>query len=762
MAAYLAITAGFPSQTLRLEEPGAFVVGRAPDCAFTIVHPEISRYHCQFGWDGRMCTLEDLGSRRGTRLNGEVVDARAEVRPGDKVGIGPITIEFGLGDPPARQPEEPPRPNAGATRIFILGKVADRIAPEEGQELSIGRDPKCEVVLNHPGVSRRHATIRSLPKGGCVVTDLHSTAGSFVNGHRFDSHELTVGDRLQIGPFTFQYDGQVLIRIGATPGAGIQANCLTQNGHSPSPILDDVSFEIRPSQFTGILGPSGAGKSTLLNTLAGLRAPAKGRVIVDGQDLYGDDNAETFGLVPQEDIVHRELTVSQALRFAAKLRLPASTPSVEIQKLILQTMDQLGVRDQADKRIARLSGGQRKRVCVAVELLAKPAALFLDEPSSGLDPASEFQLMEVLRELTNTGCTVVCTTHVMENAYLMDELVVLCGGCLVFLGTAQETREYFGVSRLHALYDRLQDKPAKAWKEQYQAKHPTSIPDDEPLSGRLQMGSRRRPPFALPILLERQWAILAADWRNFVILVGQPVVIAVLVAWVTNDQSLAFFFAYVATLWFGCSNAAQEIVKELPIHRRERLVGIGTHSYLGSKFLFLSVITSLQALILYGCLLASQNGTDGTPIWQIVGLLGTATAAVGIGFAISALARSVMQAVLIVPLVLIPLILFSGQPIPANEMKPAVYVVAYPMPTFAAQTLMDASFLWEQTIGRDTLSDHWASFRNLNRSGDLHTGQVFESTRPMVFAIATHIIWTAVMYLVAWSGLRRQERRSEG
>ena len=195
-----------------------------------------------------------------------------------------------------------------------------------------------------------------------------------------------------------------------------------------------------------------------------MRAPERGAVFVDGEDIYSGHDPRSFGFVPQEDIVHPELTVSEALRFSARLRLPAHTPPLEIQKLILQTIDQLGLRAHAAKSISQLSGGQRKRVSVGVELLARPSILFLDEPSSGLDPATEFQLMELLRDLADTGCTIVCTTHVMENAYLMDQLIVLVGGCLAFQGSAQSAREYFGVPKLTALYDRLGEQPPKHWQ----------------------------------------------------------------------------------------------------------------------------------------------------------------------------------------------------------------------------------------------------------------------------------------------------------
>ncbi len=767
MPAYITIVSGAAAKFLRFEAAGSFLAGRAPDCAFVLNDAEVSRHHCRFDWDGTTCTVEDLSSRRGTLWNGAPLVAKAALKPGDKLSIASLVLEFGMGEPPSTSSVQPkPSGTAAGIPVLVAGKETDHIEPNPKTELAIGRDPQCDVVLNHPGVSRRHASLR-IVGGGCVVTDLQSSAGSFVNGHRFDSHELTVGDRLQIGPFDFQYDGKSLVRIAAARGSSIRVMNLDQ-GDLQHLRLDDLTFTISSSRFTGILGPSGAGKSTLLHALAGLHAPLRGKVLVDGEDIYATDTPRAFGLVPQEDIVHRELKVAEALRFSARLRLPAATPSIEIQKLILQTMDQLGLRPHADKPVARLSGGQRKRVSVAVELLARPAVLFLDEPSSGLDPATESQLMEVLRELTNTGCTVVCTTHVMENAYLMDELIIISGGCLAFLGTAQEAREYFGVNRLHALYERLLERPAVEWKQEFAAKRPPAEPQ-EPRAPATEWKPRKR-ALALPILLARQWAILASDWRNFVILGGQPLIIALLVAWVCSpkgddkpDASLALFFGYLATLWFGCSNAAQAIVKEIPIYRRERLIGVSARSYLASKYIFLFAITAAQAFVLYGCLRMSL-AVDGAASLHLGALLGVALSSVGIGCAISALARSMMQAVLIVPLILIPQILFSGHPVKAYEMKDPVYAVAFPMPTFASQTMVDVSFFWNQKVGGEISTDHYASLHNLQRNkliaaADLRNGSYFTNGRPALVGLVTHLLWAVITFCVAYLGLRRQERK---
>jgi ABC-type multidrug transport system ATPase subunit/pSer/pThr/pTyr-binding forkhead associated (FHA) protein len=754
MPAYLVVTGGLPPKAFALKR-GLSVLGRSSEADFPLKHVEISRKHCSFAWDETSCRVEDLGSVRGTKVNGERITGPTMLKPGDKVGVGPAILEFGLGEPPVIGEQTAAGAGGPDASMLVHGKAADSIVVKG--ELTIGRDSGVDVWLNDPGVSRRHAMVK-LANGGVVVTDLNSTAGSFVNGHRFDTHQLTIGDRLQIGPFFFQFDGHALNRVANAAGGAIRAaNVFFRSGALT--ILDDIELAIPASRFVGIIGPSGAGKSSLLTALSGLHAPDRGAIFVDGEDIYAGNEPRSFGFVPQEDIVHPELTVSEALRFSARLRLPAGTPAVEIQKLILQTLDQLGLRPHAAKPIHHLSGGQRKRVSVGVELLARPAILFLDEPSSGLDPATEFQLMELLRDLADTGCTIVCTTHVMENAFLMDQLIVLVGGCLAFQGPAQSTREYFGVPKLTALYDRLGERKPREWQSAFRERNLAGAVEtrDPSGAGSLPAGKVRR-AFALPILLAREWAILRSDWRNFILLASQPLVIAALVCWVSKDRALIMFFAYLATLWFGCSNAAQEIVKELAIYRRERLVGVGAHSYLASKFLFLFAITALQAVLLYVAMLIGSGGRDGSVTLQLAALFGTTLAAVGIGCAISALSRSVMQAVMFVPLILIPQIIFSGYTVAPGDMSKAVLAVSRLTPTFSAQTVMDTSYLWQREFRGDLLTDHHQAIRNLDPERDFNTGDVFNRGRPAVMALIGHLLWGVVTYFAAWFTLKKRER----
>ncbi|MDD5200835.1 MAG: ATP-binding cassette domain-containing protein [Terrimicrobiaceae bacterium] len=617
--------------------------------------------------------------------------------------------------------------------------------------LVFGRSADADVLLPDPSVSRRHLALRAHPEGW-LLEDLGSKSGSYLNGRLFQREPLTYGDIVGVGPFAFRFDGCHLRQALDAAGASVLAIGLTKDA-GPARILDGISLSIEPGQFIGVIGPSGAGKSTLLDALCALRPADEGAVFIDGRDLYENTDVlrDEFGYVPQDDIVPLDLSVEQALGYSARLRLPKATPDAVRRRLVAQTINALGLAERARTRVGRLSGGQRKRVSVAAELLSRPRLLFLDEPTSGLDPAAEFALMELLRRLAANGCTIVCTTHVMENAYLVDRLAILRAGRLAFFGPPEEAREHFGVERLTQIYERLRggDSDAPAWSPSVLAAPSARV--DRPLPP-----SRR--PAALPILLRREWATLCADWKNLLLVLGQPILIAVLVTWVSRDASLILFFAYIATLWFGCGNAAQEVVKELPMFRRERLIGLGRHAYLLAKTLSISRITVLQSLLAYGVMQLCAQGIGGSAGWQIAGLVATSFAAVGIGLAISALARSVLQAVMLVPLVLIPQILFSGFTPPAGEMQAGPYAVSRVMPSAAVQSVMDVSLFWGRTIAGAMRVDYPSAFSNLNRDHSLRNGQTFVNSAPASQGLATLVAWSLATYGIAWAALRKRER----
>jgi ABC-type multidrug transport system ATPase subunit len=737
------------------------VIGRSTEADLVLTHPEISRRHCRILSQEGVFLIEDLGSQRGTVVNGSPIAGQMQLTAGDQIALGPVVIGFGKSS--AAQP-----PSGEASVVEALGAPGTVVYATEavdrlplGKRLVFGRSQEVDVQLNDPMVSRRHAVVEESADGFRVL-DLYSRAGSFVNGRRFDEHQLIIGDQLQLGPFCFVFTGRELHRILRVSVGKVIATGLNRTAGG-NLILEDVSFVAEPGQFIGILGPSGAGKSTLLGALSGLKPADSGKILINDTDFYENLNQlrSMFGYVPQDDIVHGDLTTVEALTFAARLRLPAGTPRPAIDALVHQTMASLGLTERKDLRISLLSGGQRKRVSVGVELLRRPPLIFLDEPTSGLDPFSEFKLMELLRRLADTGCTVICTTHVMENVFLMDQIAVLLAGKLLFQGPPDAARARFGVSRLSALYDMLQTIDPKTVTP---FSPEITAPSTPPTTEQRPAAIKQRRPFALPILLQRQLAIFRADFKNLIIALGQPLVIGLLVCWVTDKAPLIQFFAYVATLWFGCSNSAQEIVKESAIFRRERLVGLSRNSYLMSKFVWMGTITSLQSIILYACALITLRVPLSAAPMEILGLLLLGYAATGIGLAISSFARSALQAVMLVPLILIPQILFSGFTVQTDEMDPFVLAVAQIMPSFAAERISDSSLLFNQKIGGDVTSKYNIPYDNLNQftrsiSGQrLKTGQIYTNTRPLIVGYLSLFLWSAMGFVLSYLGLILKEK----
>jgi len=749
----ISILAGLPPRSEILPSENV-IVGRAAEVDLILSHPEVSRRHCRILREGESWFVEDLGSQRGTVVNGNRISGRTALRPGDQIQVGPVLLALGASHEESSTAPELVNPLGSC---MYKGKPADSISL--GSDLIFGRSGDVDVLLSDPVVSRRHAMIESGPKGYRLL-DLHSKSGSFVNGRRFDEHDLVIGDQIQFGPFFFIYDGKQLIRVRRLSVGRIIAVGLIKQGDN-GPILKRAGFVAEPGQFIGILGPSGAGKTTLLNALSGLRPAESGKILFDQTDLYKNlgQLRSLFGYVPQDDIVHSDLTVTEALTFAARLRLPAGTPRSEIGKLVDHTIASLGLSDRVNLKTGRLSGGQRKRVSVGVELLSRPPLLFLDEPTSGLDPLAEFKLMELLRRLADTGCTVVCTTHVMENVYLMDQIAIISDGRVVFQGAPDEARSRFGVTRLSALYDALQaidPKTLPAFEPAVPGEPEQERPSAVPLA-------KKKRAFSLPILLQRQFAIFRADVKNLIILLAQPIIIGALVAWVASDPQLDQFFAYIATLWFGCSNSAQEIVRELPIYRRERLVGLSRWSYLTSKFLWMGGLTAIQSLLIYATITLGRLGTNGVAHWQVIGLILLAFAATGIGLTVSAFARTPMQAVMLVPLLLIPQILFSGFTVSTEDMAPPVLMLSQIMPSFASERIADVSFLIDKKISGELAHDYSKAYFNINdwyrsRTGErLKTGTVYTDTRPLWVAYLSLILWTLSGYIGSFWLLGRKE-----
>ncbi len=243
----------------------------------------------------------------------------------------------------------------------------------------------------------------------------------------------------------------------------LRVDKLEQRAGSKILLAGGISFQIRPGSFTGLLGPSGSGKSTLLKACCGLHRPTKGQVLINGTDFYANPDRwrDQIGYVPQDDILHQELSVEKAIFYAARLRLPAEMTPERRKALCSRVIAEVGLQERQQVRIRRLSGGQRKRASVAVELLNRPGLLFLDEPTSGQDPRLEEDMMQLFRRLAREGSTVLVTTHAMASIELLDCVILLQAGWLVYMGPPTGLLEFFNSRSYEGIFRVLaQDTPA--------------------------------------------------------------------------------------------------------------------------------------------------------------------------------------------------------------------------------------------------------------------------------------------------------------
>ena len=382
-----ALTASVLHAGRRIALDDELTLGRADDNDVVLADERASRHHARIRRrDGRFA-IDDLGSRHGTYLNGERLggESRALER-GDSIEIGSQRLRFLDG--------QETRVASGELLVIAIQRVFF-----EGECLSIGRDPANDVVLTDPNVSRFHAEL--VRDGDAIeLIDMGSRNGTRLDGEPVTRHRLETGSEIGIGPYRLVFDGASLIARDDHGAMRLDATRVAMSV-SGKQILEPTSLSIEPGELVAIIGESGAGKSTLLKALAGVTRPTSGRVTVNGEDLLG--RLTDVGYVPQDDIVHPLLTVREALGYAARLRLPEDVSDEEIDAAIARVLGELSLAEHAGTMIGSLSGGQRKRTGVATELLNRPSVLFLDEPTTGLDPGLETQMMKLFRELSMIG-----------------------------------------------------------------------------------------------------------------------------------------------------------------------------------------------------------------------------------------------------------------------------------------------------------------------------------------------------------------------
>ncbi|MFF2779074.1 FHA domain-containing protein [Streptomyces sp. NPDC058052] len=523
-----------------------------------------------------------------------------------------------------------PRP-AGVSRPGATGtfRRPTAVRPLPEHTVRIGRAPDNDVVVADLVVSRHHAELIARPDGTYWIHDLGSHNGTFLNGRPVvDPVRVTADDIVGIGRSAFCLAGGQLVEFTDTGEISLDVQELAVTvDRGRKTLLDGVSFPVGEKSLLAVVGPSGAGKSTLLGALTGQRPADRGTVLYDGRDLYRDyaELRQRIGLVPQDDILHLQLTVRRALAYAAELRFPGDTAPAERHARVEEVIGELGLTERADQPIHSLSGGQRKRVSVALELLTKPSLLFLDEPTSGLDPGMDRSVMHMLRGLADDGRTVVVVTHSVLSLDVCDRLLVLApGGRVAYYGPPDDTLSFFGFAQWPEAFEAFETERDRDWAGQYRGSrfHRRYIDDatvrpyapvggDPGSAGAPGVQAAHAPPpkpqswgSQLRTLVRRYTAALAADRTFLAIMIALPFVMGAMARALSegslNPESTlnVLLILCVGGVLTGAANAVRELVKERSIYRRERAVGLSRSAYLASKVVVLGTITVVQAVVL--------------------------------------------------------------------------------------------------------------------------------------------------------------------
>jgi ABC transport system ATP-binding/permease protein len=585
------------------------------------------------------------------------------------------------------------------TEDLPIIELADRT------EVIVGRSRACTVSMSHASISKQHARFVNL-NGGVELEDLNSRFGTSVNGVQVRRTRLKLGDLVRFGSGTaYRFLGDKLRPELDPLGLAVRLSDVAVETKEGKRLLHRVSLDIAAGSFVALLGPSGAGKSILLGCLATTRRPTAGNVTFDsGKPLEGSDLAyyrSKLGYVPQEDIIDPMLTVRENIRFAARLRLPGATDA-EIDSRVDAILEDVGLVAHQDTRAVILSGGQKKRVSVAIELLMRPRLLLLDEPTSGLDPGMQAHIMDMLRRLARQGITVVASTHTLDTLRYFDSVIVLgprdgVTG-VVFHGEPAALFSAFDVRDAADLFDVVaRGKSCPAGDGEAEAglsavAEQTGTNPESPAVPIDAFSPVNSPAFAVNkirsvdtvvaqgrVVFERTVRAFLRDKGALRLAIVQPIFLAFLIVFAeANASSSRFihFFLVLAAIWMGMTLTVRELVRERALYLRDRLGGLLPDGYLLGKGAFSVVASAAQGIALYTCarilmpLLVAGDPRNvlypleaySSILCLALGFVALILAAIGgalIGLTISSLAKSEQAAIAFLPLVILPQLLFS-------------------------------------------------------------------------------------------------------
>jgi len=560
---------------------------------------------------------------------------------------------------------------------------------------TIGRANDNDIVIQDVLASRHHAFLVDTPLG-LEIRDAHSINGTFVNGVRVGSAVLSEGDVVTIGNIDLVLTNGALIRRteAATRSGGLEVNGV-QFRIDGKQLLDNISLTARPGTLTAIIGGSGAGKTTLSRLIAGYTRPSGGNVTFEGHDIHAEyaTMRSRIGMVPQDDVVHRQLTVNQALGYAAELRLPPDTSKEERAQIVAQVLEELDLTKHADTRVDKLSGGQRKRASVALELLTQPSLLLLDEPTSGLDPALDRQVMLMLRQLADAGRVVLVVTHSVSYLDVCDQILLMApGGKMAFNGPPSQVGAALGTTNWADIFANVGADPDEAnrrFLEQDGRGSQSRAPAPESPAADLGDPVHSDLLRQMSTIARRQVRLVISDRGYSVFLAILPFLIGALSLTVkgphpglgpadplglapTQPQYIMVLLN-IGAVFMGTALTIRDLIGERPIFRREQAVGLSTTAYLLAKVTVFCIFATAQAGISTiivrlgkGAPTAHPPFFDNSTISLFVTVAGTCVASAILGLMLSAVAQTTEQ---IMPLLVVSImsqLVLAGGMIPVT------------------------------------------------------------------------------------------------
>ena len=597
---------------------------------------------------------------------------------------------------PAGEPAAPVGVRPGgdlATSMMKILRPGRAPGTETPGAIKVGRANDNDIVIPDVLAGRHHASLVPTPNGTEIV-DNRSINGTFVNGTRVEQALLHEGDVVTIGNVDLIFSGGTLVRrqetAAATGTGGLDVRGVAWTIDNRK-LLDDISLIARPGMLTAVIGPSGAGKSTFARLVAGYTQPSAGTVVFEGHNIHAEYASlrSRIGMVPQDDVVHGQLTVQQALMYAAELRLPPDTTKADREEVVARVLEELEMTQHLDKRVDKLSGGQRKRASVALELLTGPSLLILDEPTSGLDPALDRQVMTMLRQLADAGRVVLVVTHSLTYLDVCDQVLLLApGGKTAFCGPPSQIGPAMGTTNWADIFSSVADDPDAA-KARYLARTgpaPAAPPVEEPA----ELGEPTHTSLfrQFSTIARRQVRLIVSDRGYFIFLALLPFIMGSLSMSVPGDVGFGrpnpmgnaptepaqiLVLLNVGAVFMGTALTIRDLIGERAIFLREQAVGLSTTAYLLAKVCVYTVFAVVQSAIVVAIAVAGKGGpTQGAvalgkpPLELFVDIAMTTVASAMLGLFLSSIARSNEQIMPLLVVAVMSQLVFSGGMIPVT------------------------------------------------------------------------------------------------